>query len=113
MWQVHPVALTSLIRKLKEPMNFTEPKGTVYFRCKISGQLTGSSQYHQKKNFEFIVITQRRQRVMKRGGGGGGEPGAHLPLSHTHTPTRNALNCLLAQANLFAIFTVLMSVIHL
>ena len=109
------MALTSLIRKLKEPMNFTEPKGTVYFRCKISGQLTGSSQYHQKKNFEFIVITQRRQRVMKRGEGGGGrgEPGAHLPLSHTHTPTRNALNCLLAQANLFAIFTVLMSVIHL
>ena len=60
MWQVRPVALTSLIRKLKEPMNFTEPKGTVYFRCKISGQLTGSSQY---------------QRVMKRGEGGGGSQG--------------------------------------
>ena len=70
------MALTSLIRKLKEPMNFTEPKGTVYFRCKISGQLTGSSQYHQKKHFEFIVITQRRQRVMKRGEGEGGARGS-------------------------------------
>ena len=52
---------------------------------------------------------------MKRGEGGGGrgEPGAHLPFSQTHTPTQNALNCLLAQANLFAIFTVVMSVIHL
>ena len=75
MWQVHPVALTSLTGKLKEPMNFTEPKGTGYFRCKISGQLTGSSQYHQKKKFEFIVITQRRQRVMKREEGEGGSQG--------------------------------------
>ena len=50
---------------------------------------------------------------MKRGEGGGGSQGAHLPLSHTHTPTQNDLSCSLAQANLFAIFTVLMSVIHL
>jgi len=43
------VALTCLTGKLKEPMNYTESKGTGHFRCKISGQLTGSSQYNQKK----------------------------------------------------------------
>ena len=108
------MALTSLTGKLKEPMNFTEPKETGYFRCKISGQLTGSSQYNQRKNFEFIVITQRRQRVMKRGEGGGGSQGL-IFHSAIRVPRLKMLfnNCLLAQANLFAIFTVLMSVIHL
>ena len=48
------MALTSLTGKLKEPMNFTEPKGTGYFRRKISGQLTGSSQYNQKKTLNLL-----------------------------------------------------------
>ena len=63
-------------------------------------------------------LFQRRRSVLKRGGGGGGRS-VHLPVSHTHIPTQIFQNALcvvrsLAQANLFAIFTVsIVSVIDL
>ena len=46
MRQVHPVAL---IGKLKEPMNYTEPNGTGYFRCKFLASLQAQVNIIRKK----------------------------------------------------------------
>ena len=47
------------------------------------------------------------ERFETWGVGGGGGGGAHLSPSHAHIPTpKFSLRCSLAQANLFAIFTV-------